>query len=118
LIQIYVDEDAARRDLVNALRSAGVTVFTALEAGLKGAPDEQQLAYATERECVLYSHNASDFYRLHTEWVSAGREHAGMILVPQQRYAVGEQLRRILRIRASKSAHSMRNRVEFLGNWG
>ena len=39
-------------------------------------PDEQRLAYATERECVLDSHNASDFYRLHTEWVSAGRAHS------------------------------------------
>jgi hypothetical protein len=117
LIRIYIDEDAARKDLVNALRSRGVTVLTALEAGLNGAPDERQLAYATERECVRYSHNASDFYRLHTEWVSAGREHAGMILAPQQRFSIGEQLRRILRIRAAASAESMRNRAEFLTNW-
>ncbi len=117
LIQIYIDEDAERRGLVNALRSRGVTVLTALEAGLTGTPDEQQLAHATERDCVLYSHNASDFYRLHTEWVSTGREHAGMILVPQQRFSVGEQLRRILRIRAAANAESMKNRVEFLANW-
>ena len=117
LIQIYIDEDAGRKGLVKALRSRGVTVLTALEAGLTGADDERQLAYATERECVLYSHNASDFYRLHTEWVSAGREHAGMILAPQQRFSVGEQLRRILRIRAATSAENMRNRAEFLANW-
>jgi hypothetical protein len=89
LIQIYIDEDAGRRGLVNALRSRGVTVLTALEAGLIGTDDEQQLAFATERECVLYSHNACDFYRLHTEWVSIGREHAGMILAPQQRFLCG-----------------------------
>lgn len=103
LIQIYIDEDAGARGLVNALRSRGVTVLTALEAGLTGADDGQQLAYATGRQSVLYSHNASDFYRLHTEWVSAGREHAGMILAPQQRFSVGDQLRRILRIRRQKS---------------
>ena len=64
--------------------------------------DDKHLAYATERGCVLYTFNVSDFYRLHTEWIDAGREHAGMILAPQQRYSVGEQLRRILRIRASR----------------
>jgi hypothetical protein len=88
-----------------------------LEAGLAGRSDDEQLAYATERECVLYSHNASDFYRLHTEWVRAGREHGGMILAPQQHFSVGEQMRRILRIRAAESAVRMRNRVEFLTNW-
>jgi hypothetical protein len=117
LIRIYIDEDAARRGLVNALRSRGVTVLTAWEAGLNGDPDEQQLAYATERECVLYSHNASDFCRLHTEWIGAGREHGGMILAPQQRFSIGEQLRRILLVREAASAESMRSRVEFLTNW-
>ena len=84
---------------------------------MTGMPDEQQLAYASNRGCVLYSHNASVFCRLHTEWVSAGREHARIILAPQQRYSIGEQLRRTLRIRASASAKTMRNRVEFLANW-
>ncbi len=118
LIRIYVDEDAAHRALLDALRSRGVTVITALEAGLTGKPDEEQSAFAAERACVVYSHNASDFFRLHGEWVRAGREHAGMILAPQQRFSVGEQLRRILRIRATASAESMRNRLEFLANWG
>jgi hypothetical protein len=117
-IKIYIDEDAAHRALVNGLRSRGVTVLTALDASLTGKPDEEQLAFATERECVLYSHNASDFHRLHAEWIGAGREHSGIILAPQQRYSVGEQLRRILRIRSTASLDSMRNRLEFLGNWG
>lgn len=116
-IRVYLDEDAAHRSLVDALRSRGVTVLTALEVGLSGTPDEDQLRFAAEHGCVLYSHNTSDFYRLHTEWISAGRGHAGMILAPQQRFSVGEQLRRILRIRATASAANMRNRIEFLTNW-
>jgi len=39
-----------------------------------------------------------------------------MILVPQQRYSIGEQVRRILRIRAGVSAEIMMNRVEFMTN--
>ena len=41
-----------------------------------------------------------------------------MILAPQQRFSVGEQLRRILRLRATVTLERMRNQVEFLGNWG
>src|SRR5258708_5490634 len=104
--------------LVTALRSRGVLVVTVMDAGLIEKTDEEQLAFATKHECVLYTFNVSDFFRLHTQWISAGREHAGIILAPQQRFSVGEQLRRILRLRASVTMSSMRNHVEFLGNWG
>jgi hypothetical protein len=67
-------------DLVAALRSRGVEVTTPLEAGLVGTPDDEQLAFAAANGYVLYTFNICDFYRLHTQWVSAGREHAGMIL--------------------------------------
>lgn len=117
-INLYIDEDAMHSRLVTALRSRGVTVITAMDAGLVEKSDDEQLAFATERRCVLYTFNVSDFYRLHAQWVCAGREHAGMILAPQQRFSVGEQLRRILRLRATTNTVRMRNQVEFLGNWG
>lgn len=79
-------------DLVAALRSRGVIVVTALDAGLTERPDDEQLTFATAQMCVLYTFNVSDFYRLHSEWISTGREHSGMILAPQQRFSVGEQL--------------------------
>lgn len=105
-------------DLVTALRSRSVTVVTASEAGLTEKADEEQLAFSTEHACVLYTFNVFDFYRLHRQWAGAGREHAGMILAAQQRFSVGEQLRRILRLRANATSESMRNRAEFLSNWG
>ena len=117
-IKIYIDEDAMDSDLVAALRSRGVTVITALDAGLVEKPDEEQLAFATAHECVLFTFNVSDFYRLHTQWMGAGKEHAGMILAVQQRFSVGEQLHRILHLRATVNTATMRNQVEFLSNWG
>ena len=117
-IKIYIDEDAMDSDLVAALRSRGITVITPLDAGLAGKSDDEQLAFASEHGCVLYTFNVSDFHRLHTVRVDAGREHGGMILASQQRFSVGEQLRRILRLRAATTAARMRNQVEFLGNWG
>jgi ActR/RegA family two-component response regulator len=46
-IKLYLDEDAISRALIRALRARGVDVLTAQEADLIGAPDEEQLAYAT-----------------------------------------------------------------------
>ena len=104
--------------LVTALRSRGVPVITVLDVGLAEKTDEEQFDFATQRESVLYTFNISDFYRLHTQWIGSGREHAGMILAQQQRFSVGEQLHRILRLRAGTTMASMRSQVEFLGNWG
>jgi hypothetical protein len=116
-IEIYIDEDAMDSDLVAALRSRGVTAITAWDAGLVGKSDDEQLGYAAGHGCVFYTFNVSDFYRLHTEYLDEGKGHAGMILAPQQRFSVGEQLRRILRLRAAMSGEAMRNQVESLSNW-
>lgn len=110
-IQLYFDEDAMHNRLVTSLRSRGVVVVTVLDAGLSAVSGEEELTFATEHDCVLYTFNVSDFYRLHTQWVGDGREHAGMILAPQQRFSVGEQLRRILRLRAATTPAQMRNRL-------
>ena len=117
-IQLYFDEDAMHSRLVGGRRTRGVTVVTVMDSGLTGASDEDQLAFAAGRGCAVYTFNVSDFYRLHTQWAGAGREHAGILLAAQQRFSVGEQLRRILLLRTRLSAADMRNRIEFLGNWG
>jgi hypothetical protein len=43
---------------------------------------------------VLYSFNIRDYSVLHEQWIASGREHSGIILASQQRYSIGEQLRR------------------------
>ena len=47
-IKLYFDEDAMHNRLVKALRSRGVTVVTAMDAGLTEKTGEEQLAFATE----------------------------------------------------------------------
>ena len=117
-VSIYIDENAMDTDLVAALRSRDVTVITVLEVGLFEKSDDEQLAYATKQGCAIYTFNVGDFFQIHTQWAEIGREHAGMILAPQQRYSIGEQLRRILHLRAAMTAADMRNKAEFLANWG
>ena len=56
--------------------------------------------------------------RLYSNLMRAGQSHAGIILAVQQRYSVGEQMRRLLRLISSVTAEEMRNRIEFLSTWG
>ena len=118
VIHLYFDEDSMRHALVEALRARGVDVLTALEAGMIERADEEHLSYATAQGRVLCSFNVEDFYRLHTTYLAEGRSHAGIILARQQRYSVGEQMRRLLKLIAAKSAGEMKNGVEFLSAWG
>jgi len=116
-IRLYFDEDSMRRSLVRALRARGVDVITALDAEMIERKDVEHLDYATQQGRILFTFNAGDFYRLHIDYMAHDKPHAGIILMRQQRYSVGEQMRRLLRLIASKSAEEMKNWVEFLSAW-
>ena len=117
-IRFYLDEDAAQRDLLVALRARGAEVTCAQEEGLMAATDREQLDWCAKHGRVLYTFNVGDFHALHTEFVTSGREHAGVVLAPQQRYSIGEQMRRLLRLKAGRTAEQMRSEIVFLSNLG
>ena len=103
-IKLYLDEDAMDRDLADALRQRGVDVLTALEAGMIARPDKDHLEFAVSQGRVLYSFNVGDFAALHSEFLSTGKNHSGIILARQQRFGAGEQMRRILSLIAKQTA--------------
>ncbi len=102
---------------IQALRARGVDVRTAYEEGLIGRPDADQLRRAAQLGRALYSFNVRDFYQLHSIFLAQSTEHYGIILVQQQRYSIGDQVRGILQLSAAIPAEDMMNRVEFLGPW-
>jgi len=104
-------------DLVRGLRSRGVDVVTAADAGMIRRKDEEHLSLAANQGRALYSFNVAHYHRIHTEWTKAGRSHAGIILAQQRRYSTKEQIRRLLRLIDSLTGEAMRNREEFLGRW-
>jgi len=104
-------------DLVRGLRSRGIDLVTAADAGMIRRKDEEHLSFATLQGRALYSFNVGDFHEIHTEWTATGRGHAGIILAQQKRYSTGEQIRRLLRLIGSLSGEAMKNREEFLGRW-
>ena len=106
-----------RHALVCALRARGVDVVTALEANMIHGKDNEHLNFATAQGRVLCTSNLADFARIHAEYLSQGKPHAGIIVVRQQRYSVGEQARRLLKLVSNRSAEEMQNQLEFLSAW-
>jgi len=117
MIRVYCDEDSMDHDLVRALRSRGLDVTTALAENMIDQDDAAHLEYATTLNRVLFSFNRGDYYQLHTEYLTQGKSHSGIILANQQRYSIGEAMRRILHLAAAVSPEEMRNRIEFLSVW-
>lgn len=113
-VRLLIDEDAHHRALAPALRARGIDVVTAREAGLLGADDDVVLHRAATEGRAIYTFNASDFGRLHSEYLQQGLSHAGVVVVPRQSYSVGEQLRRLFQLINTKSAEEMREHLEFL----
>lgn len=103
--------------LVTGLRARGVDVLTVSEGARRKLEDEEQLEFATSQDRVLYTFNTSDFYRLHGEWSTQSKAHAGIIFAQQQRYGIGEQIRRLLKLISIRSAEEMIGNVEFLTHW-
>jgi predicted nuclease of predicted toxin-antitoxin system len=116
-IRLYLDEDASARAVAHNLRVRGVDVSTVQEQGRAGLSDPEQLDYATQQGRVICTCNVGDFVQLHTEYMAQGKDHAGIILIHQQHFSIGEQVRRLLRLMQSRSAEAMVNNIEYLSNW-
>ena len=117
-IRLHFDEDATQNALVAALRARRVDVLTASDCGMVGRSDEAHLHHASSDGRVLYSFNIRDYSLLHEQWIVSGQEHSGIILAFQQRYSIGEQLRRLLHLLNRRSAAEMLSRLEYLSSWG
>jgi hypothetical protein len=111
---LYVDEDAAEAAVIAGLRARGVDLLTTAEAGRAGTSDEQQLEFASNNGRAIYTLNLRDFARLHSEFLAATRSHGGIIVIPEQRYSVGEKIRAVAAAVQANTADSLKNRIEFL----
>jgi predicted nuclease of predicted toxin-antitoxin system len=114
-IRLYLDEDVPL-SLAQSLLNRGVDVITTQEAENYSLSDREQLLFASNEKRVIFTHNRRDFKILHEEFVKRGGEHYGIILSDQ--LPVGILLRRIMKLWFTLKAEDMRNRLEFLSNWG
>lgn len=106
-VRFYTDEHIATA-VVKGLRLHGVEVVSTAEAGMLGASDLAQLAFAAQEGYVLCTQDA-DFLRLHR----AGATHAGIVYA-RQGQSVGEVVRGLLLVYDLLDEPSMAGAVEFV----
>jgi hypothetical protein len=107
-IRYHLDE-TCRRAIADGLRLHGVDVTTTPEAGLMGADDPTQFAHAHANGRVLFTHDA-DFIALH----HSGIAHSGIVYCHQYRHPLGEVIRRLLKLRASREMSELAGQLVYL----
>ncbi len=107
-IRFHLDEHVDP-DIARALRRHGIDVTTTLEAGLRTASDEGQLAFICRENRVLVTHDA-DFLR----FASHSNDHPGIAYCHKTTRSVGEIIRRLILIYEILTPNEMIGRVEFL----
>jgi hypothetical protein len=89
------------------LRLRGIDVTMTADAGLEGAPDEEQVSHAREQARVVVTHD-SDFLRFH----AAGVKHAGIVYSPLGARSLGGLIRSLVLIWETLEPQEMANHVE------
>ena len=106
-VKFYLDEHVPHA-VAEGPRRRGVDALTSREAGMLGADDARQLAFAQQTGRVFVTRDA-DFLRLDAH----GSVHAGIVYSPR-RISVGAVVSNLLLIFHASNADEMRNRIEYL----
>jgi predicted nuclease of predicted toxin-antitoxin system len=109
-LRIFFDNCASGDFLATLRAEFGQQVATAAwEIGRADLPDEEQLAFATANNLVLYTHDY-DFVSIYESWYLAEQHHAGIVICHDRRKVdVGFQLSRFRTILRNETAASVRD---------
>ena len=107
-IRFHLDENCTKA-IANGLRLHGTDVTTTPQAGLLGAIDEEQAAYALRLGRVIFTQDR-DFLRIH----AARAPHAGIAYCEKDTRSVGEIIDALVLIWGIYGPDEMVGRVEFI----
>jgi predicted nuclease of predicted toxin-antitoxin system len=107
-IRYHLDEHVGNA-VAAGLRRLGIDVTTTHEAGLRGATDPEQLAYANADGRVIFTED-DDFLVL----ANLGVEHPGIVYCKQNTRSIGEIIAGLELIWEVCEPNEIRNRVEFI----
>lgn len=108
--RLYLDEDVFAGVAVG-LRRRGFDLLTTVEAGRRGATDEEQLAHAVAEGRALFTFNRGDFAALHAQRLAASEHHHG-IVSPQR--AIGTVVRLLSVLLSTHSRSDLCDRLIWL----
>ena len=116
-MRVVLDAHVSSRHVGRRLNMAGHDVLALdQDETLSSLADEDVLAFATQDERIVITHNVRHFVVLARTWAEARRSHAGLILVTLRHTAYGAILRGLERAFAARPAQDeWIDRTEFLG---
>ena len=112
--KIHLNENLSPR-LATQLRNHGFDVTSSQEAGLLSESDDRQLEHAVSQQRVIVTFNVRDFSCLHEKYLSAGKEHCGIIFSTPE--PIGILLHRLLRLLHSVHAEELKNQIRWLNEF-
>jgi hypothetical protein len=110
-IKVLLDEDV-HLALAGALRKRGYDAIHVREVKRLGLTDREQLEFAAREERCLVTFNVGEFAVWHSRYVTAQKEHFGIIVSPQK--PIGRMLRELLLFLGSHSATEIAGQLFFL----
>jgi len=116
VFNLFSDEDCLDRSLIAGARQLGFDCLSVATEGRWGLPDELQLEFAAAGGRAIFTSNVGDFVRLHYEWLTVARSHAGIIVLTEQTMPVGAQLRALAALAETFTKEEMCDRLVLLAN--
>ena len=107
-IRFHLDEHVSHA-IAHALRRRGVDVSTTTDAGLLGAEDDNQLAYAISERRILVTHDPDLIELAHRD-----QAHSGIAYCDQERRSLRSIIASLLLIWEVLTPEEMEGHIEYL----
>ena len=104
---VFYTNESVSVAVSEGLKRRGVKAISARDVGNLGLSDEEQLAHASKNNLVIVTHD--DFLSMAMEF-----EHSGIAYVHQEKYKVGDLIRKLKLLWETTQSENMINHVEFL----
>ncbi len=105
---VFYTNESVNVAIAEGLKRRGVKIVSARDVGNLGLSDKEQLEYAAEKNFVIVTHD-DDFLSMAKQ-----HNHKGLVYVHQQKYSVGNLIRKLKLLWDIAEQKEMANHVEFL----
>jgi predicted nuclease of predicted toxin-antitoxin system len=106
-LKFYLNE-SVNIAVANGLIRRDVEAISAKDVGNLGLSDEEQLTYAIKNNLVIITHDA-DFLSMAMNF-----KHKGIVYIHQQKYGIGDLIRKLKLLWEIAELEDMLNHIEFL----
>jgi len=110
-VDVYLDEDVSRL-IAKLLQARGYDAITTHDEDMLGQDDPSQLAHAISIGRCIITHNRVDFELLHSEYMTTGKNHYGVILATRR--SPYEVTRRLVVLLNTYTADEFENQLFYI----